>query len=383
MTAAIPIAFSAAEYQRRWDAVLRQLPERGVEAIAVTFNQHAFYLSGTTSASPWVTPLILSPGKVPTYIVRRYDEPRVRSEGAIENVVSYFGDDAVQVWADTLTALGLANATVGFELDRWELAPRDLDLLRTYLPGLRIVDTSVVVQSVMDIKSPEEIALMRRIAALNSHALQAFYGALHEGVTETDVLLSMLAALFSAGSGWPHVQVALGPRTAIPHGGYEPAMDSWLTPGMPAFTEFSATLLGYATAIMRTALLGRHPEVESLHEVVATALQAIEETLMPGVTTGEVDSACRGVVESAGYGALFRHRTGYAINVLWAPLGGGRGATSLTPGDKTIVREGMTFHTPIVLLEPGRFGVGCSETWLVTATGCEALSGLPRDLTIL
>ena len=47
------------------------------------------------------------------------------------------------------------------------------------------------------------------------------------------------------------------------------------------------------------------------------------------------------------------------------------------------MREGMVFHTPINLFEQGTFGVGCSDSWLVTDTGCEPLSGLSRELTVV
>ena len=53
---------------------------------------------------------------------------------------------------------------------------------------------------------------------------------------------------------------------------------------------------------------------------------------------------------------------------------------SLEPDSQNVLAPGMTFHMPIILFEAGRYGVGLSETILVTDQGCEVLSGLPRPI---
>ncbi len=236
----------------------------------------------------------------------------------------------------------------------------------------------------MDIKTPAEIAAMRRAAAINRAGLDAFYGTLQEGVTGATVTTAVQEALMAAGSEVDFVQVVLGAETALPHG--MPTESARLRPGDPAFIEFSGAVSEYSAGTVRTALLGHNPDVEALHDVALCALRAIGENLRPGATTGDVDAAARAIVEAAGRGDTFRHRSGYAIPIFWARYGLGRGCTSLTPGDPgdtTVIQEHMAFHTPIILFERGRFGVGCSETWLVTTTGNEPLSGRSPDLVRL
>ena len=58
-----------------------------------------------------------------------------------------------------------------------------------------------------------------------------------------------------------------------------------------------------------------------------------------------------------------------------------RGNLSLEPGSVDVLAPGMTFHMPIILFESGQYGVGVSETVLVTEQGCEALSGLPSGIS--
>ena len=46
------------------------------------------------------------------------------------------------------------------------------------------------------------------------------------------------------------------------------------------------------------------------------------------------------------------------------------------------LEEGMVFHNPAAA-RVGKFGVCFSETWAVAATGCEVLSNLKRELTVV
>jgi Xaa-Pro dipeptidase len=94
------------------------------------------------------------------------------------------------------------------------------------------------------------------------------------------------------------------------------------------------------------------------------------------VTTGDVDAAARDVVEGAGFGHAFRHRSGYSVGL----RANGRLNISIKPGDREVIESGMTFHTPIILIENGVVGVGCSETFLVTDGGEQPLAGLDREL---
>ena len=73
---------------------------------------------------------------------------------------------------------------------------------------------------------------------------------------------------------------------------------------------------------------------------------------------------------------MFRHRTGYQNGIMWSD----RGNLSLEPDSTDILAPGMTFHMPVILFEKGEYGVGVSETVLVTEQGCEVLSGLPQTI---
>src|SRR5439155_3725778 len=124
------------------------------------------------------------------------------------------------------------------------------------------------------------------------------------------------------------------------------------------------------------------PEVTRLGAVVKAALEAAIGAIRPGVSCGAVDAACRGVVERAGYEPNFRKRTGYSVGVGFAPDWGEGHIVSLRRDDPTRLEPGMVFHMPPALRIPRQYGLGFSETVLVTATGGEVLTNHPRRLHV-
>jgi Xaa-Pro dipeptidase len=87
-----------------------------------------------------------------------------------------------------------------------------------------------------------------------------------------------------------------------------------------------------------------------------------------------VDAAARAVIEQAGYGAYFTHRTGHGIG-LEAHEG-----PYIRAGNELILEPGMTFTVEPGIYLPGRGGVRIEDNVLITAQGAESLSDLPREL---
>ena len=90
-----------------------------------------------------------------------------------------------------------------------------------------------------------------------------------------------------------------------------------------------------------------------------------------------MDKAAREVIEKAGYGLYFTHRTGHGIGMEGheEPYMRGDNLQSLEPGMAYTVEPGIYL--------PGRNGVRIEDNVLITAQGAESLSDLPRELQIL
>ena len=372
--------FPREEYEARQQRVLAAIEKAGLDAIAVTANGHQEYLSGYDGYGGYFAPfpLILAPGHPPTYVVRKYDEEAVRAQSCIEEIVPYAQQgDFAKAWASVLRRYGLERARVGLELGCWNLAPKDVGALQTELPDVHVVDASRIVASVAAVKTDREIEVMRRSMALTDLAVQTFQRSLREGVTESEVAVAVDSAIRTAGGTVETRQCTLlfGARTRLPHG--TPANHP-LHRDEPAFTEVGGVSQGYAAGLCRSAVLGRHRGAEMLHAVAQEALEAALQTIKAGVKAGAVDAAVRTVIERAGRAEGFRHRTGYQTGVGWTE----RGNLSLEPSSDDVLEAGMTVHLPIILFQPGEYGLGCSENVLVTEAGAEILSRTPHTLYI-
>jgi Xaa-Pro aminopeptidase len=85
----------------------------------------------------------------------------------------------------------------------------------------------------------------------------------------------------------------------------------------------------------------------------------------------------RGVIEAAGYGERFIHRTGHGIGLeVHEP-------PYLVAGDETTLEPGITFSVEPGIYLPGRLGVRIEDIVAVTGDGVERFNRSPRDLVVV
>lgn len=368
--------FPREEYEERQRRVLTAMEQVGLDGLAVTADGHQQYLGGYDGYGDYFAPfpLVLAPGKPPTYVVRWYDEDAARAESCITEIVSYKQQgEFASTLAGVIRTLGIERGRVGFELGCWNLAPADVSAVQAELPDMKIVDATRLVASVAAVKSERELDTMRQSMALTDIAVQTFQRLLREGVTELEVSDAVDAAIKEAGGTIRPYTLLFGARTRLPHG--RPAAHQ-LHRDEPAFTELSGLKSGYAAGLCRSAVLGRHPGAEVLYGLAEEALEAGLATIKAGVTAGEVDAAVRKVIDRSGRQDVFRHRAGYQTGINWSE----RGNLSLEPNSREVLEAGMTLHLPIILFQGGEYGLGCSENVVVTETGAEILSKTPHTL---
>jgi Xaa-Pro aminopeptidase len=142
--------------------------------------------------------------------------------------------------------------------------------------------------------------------------------------------------------------------------------------------DFGGELAGYFSDTTRTVVVTEPPEgFEVAYAAVQEAQAAAIDAVRPGMRTEEIDRVARGIIDAAGYGERFIHRTGHGIGLeLHEP-------PYLVEGDATILEPGMTFSVePGVYLE-GRFGIRIEDIVTVIPEGVERLNGSTRDLQVV
>jgi Xaa-Pro dipeptidase len=97
----------------------------------------------------------------------------------------------------------------------------------------------------------------------------------------------------------------------------------------------------------------------------------------PGVPCASVDKAARAVIQKAGYGKFFTHRTGHGIGMEGheEPYMRGDNMHMLYPGMAYTVEPGIYLE--------GRGGVRIEDNVIVTKTSVEVLSDMPRELRVV
>jgi D-alanyl-D-alanine dipeptidase len=117
------------------------------------------------------------------------------------------------------------------------------------------------------------------------------------------------------------------------------------------------------------------PEIREVHDIVREAQEAAYRAVRPGVPAEDVDRAARGIIEAAGYGESFVHRTGHGIGLEEHE------PPYIVRGNTDPLQPGMCFSIePGIYLE-GRFGVRIEDIVAVTDRGAVRFNEAPRELT--
>ena len=173
-------------------------------------------------------------------------------------------------------------------------------------------------------------------------------------------------------SSCPGILIAIGANSAFPHGADAPVT---LQPGDSLFIDCGARWDGYYCDITRTFFLGEpEPEAAEVYRVVLAAQEAAIAAVKPGVSLQAVDRAARQVIEQAGYGAYFTHRTGHGLGLAVHEF------PSVGPDSCQVAEPGMVITIEPGIYLPGRWGIRIEDDIVVEADGCRVLNAFPKAL---
>ena len=111
-----------------------------------------------------------------------------------------------------------------------------------------------------------------------------------------------------------------------------------LAPATPSRSTSAASSTATApTSDAPSTSASRTTSTSRCHAIVIAADAAGAAAAVPGVTAAEVDRATRAVIEEAGYGEWYRHRTGHCIGL------DTHERPFLSVEDETVLEPGMTF----------------------------------------
>ena len=362
--------------------VRHRLTELGLDGLIVTNPTNVRYLSNHVGTAGT---LVLTRSGVHLLVDFRYQESARATQASpgacpdlrIWPVPASYDEALVHVLAE------VGGSTMGIEAAHLTVARMEW-LERTLASrGLAVAlrSTERVVEQVRLVKSSTEIEMLREACGRLGDVAGAAFAAVRVGITEREVAGVIEEAIRRAGYDRLAFDtiVASGPNSALPH---HRSGSRKLSAGDLVVLDFGGVLDGYCCDLTRTVSVGAPaPDARRLHAAVREAQQAASEAVKPGVQATTIDAAARRLLESRGLGEAFGHGTGHGLglDVHEEPRVGPPRADS----PSVQLEPGMVFTIEPGAYLPGMGGVRVEDDVLVTDTGCEVLTSVPRELLAL
>jgi Xaa-Pro dipeptidase len=356
---------TATEMLGRVDRAQQLMRRNGIDALFLEAGTGLRYFTGVHhwQSERMIAAVIPARGEI-SYVCPAFEEARFRE-------MLSFGDD-VRVWEEhespyervvqVLRDRGVAGGVLALdESTRFFL----FDGIRRAAPQLHIVSGDPVTIPCRSCKSPAEIALMQRAAAINTAAYRVAISMLHEGMSQPEFAANAEAALKALGVPGG-IGAQFGAGTAFPHGTREP---QFLREGDVVLMDGVCSLEGYHSDISRVVVFGqptqRQRDVWHLEQEAQAAAFAAAQI---GAPCEDVDAAARKVITDAGFGPDYKvpglpHRTGHGIGLdihEWHYL---------VRGNRTPLAPGMCFTNEPMIAIYGEFGVRLEDCFYMTEDG--------------
>lgn len=374
----------------RLEKVFAEVRDTGLDALIVMTPANTYYLSGFRAIT-YSRPVIVLVSDQPALIIPELEETHARQRSIIPTIFTY-SDMAlggltgkstfqlgIDLCVDAMRATGLRGKRVGFEaagltVDGYQY------LAEAWAEPLNPVKG--VVERLRVVKDGQELDLIRIGAALAEVGMRSEVEASVPGATEIEILAhGNEMMLTEAARRYPDLHITAGSRpvsgekSVLPH---SIPSGRRLRRGDVVIHGTGCVVEGYYSEDERTIFVGEPTTTQRrLFDVMLQAQLAAIAGIRPGDPCHRVDRAARSVIEAAGYGTAFIHRTGHGIGLdIHEP-------PFFSPSDETILQPGM-----VMSVEPGIYvqGVGGfrhSDTIIVTEDGCAVLTKYPKTLAEL
>lgn len=274
--------------------------------------------------------------------------------------------------ATAAVATAAKAGTVAIEGD--SLTVSQLGQLGEKAPKVRWEATSGLVEELRETKDKFEIDEIREAARQAERAFAVLRATLRPESSEKQIAddLEHQMRLFGAkAAAFPSI-IAVGPRAALPHA--RPT-DAKIGEGDFVLVDWGATARQYKSDLTRVLVTGKlSPKLERVYGVVLAAQEQAIAAIRPGITGREVDQVARRVISDAGFGKQFNHGLGHGlgIDIHEAPR--------LNSIHDQPLRTGMVITVEPGIYFPGWGGVRIEDDILVTKTGHEVLTHVPKKL---
>jgi Xaa-Pro dipeptidase len=378
--------FTRAELAGRRAAAVAAMQQRGLDGLLMFRQESMYYLTGyDTFGYVFFQCLYLGADGSLVLLTRAPDRLQAEHTSVIEDIRIWIdrpdADPALELRA-ILDGQGCRGRRLGVEYDAYGLTARNGKRLESALDGFAtLVDASDLVSRLRLVKSPAEIAYVRRAAELADLALDEAHRLAGPGADEAEILAAMQGAIIRGGGDDPANEFIIGSG--------EDALLCRYFSGRRKLSvrdqltlEFAGVFRHYHACLMRTVPIGEvSGKQRDMHKVTVEALEACKAALVPGRPIGEVFDAYARVCDAAGHQAHRMNATGYSLGTTFAP--NWMDWPMFYHGNPEPAARGQVFFIHIIIFDSeAGLAMTNGHTVLVTESGAESLSKRPVDLVV-
>ena len=376
--------FDAPEYAARQARATAAVQHAGLDALLMFAPESHLWLTGYDTFGFAMFQAMVLTAKGDIHLLTRMPDLRQAQytstlpDDHIHIWPEYQGCDPAQDLARLLADLGITGP-VGFESNTAGLTDHNGQRLRAALPDLH--DHSDLIRALRRVKSPAEIAMHRRAAALSDDALDAGLAVTHAGAFEGDILAAMQGAVFKGGGDYAGNEFIIGSGAGALLCRYYSGRRH-LDAQDQLTLEWSGAYARYHAAMMRTVITGTPSAAHTrMHAACAEALEACEAAIKPGAPMGDVYAAHAKVFDARGLSHARLQACGYGMGAVYNPIW--VDFPMFYEGNPLLMQTGQVFFLHMILMDSDSGdAMTLGHSVLVTGTGVERLSRHPLDLLV-
>lgn len=245
------------------------------------------------------------------------------------------------------------------------------------IKGISVINGSFIIDEVRITKDAKEIQLIKEASKVNDSAMDELIKNISEGSKEINLARKLVDIYAKHGTE----EFSFEPLIAFEKNGAEPHHScdtSILKKGDSIIIDIGGKTNGYCSDMTRTVFCSEVSErKKEVYNLVLDANLAGIKAVKPGVKFSDIDEAARNVIDNAGYGKYFTHRTGHNVGIdVHEP-------TDVSSVNNSEVKEGMVFSIEPGIYLPNEFGIRIEDLVLVTKDGCEILNSYDKNIKIV
>ncbi|NLC66979.1 MAG: aminopeptidase P family protein [Clostridium sp.] len=356
-------------FTERREKLENLMVEKDIGQMIVTDPTSIFYLTGyKIDPGERLLALLFKKDKKPSLFINRLFP--IKEKKNLEYIYLKDSDDSI---AKILFYLDKRNS-IG--IDKTWPSGFLIELLNKGFKG-KLINSSLLVDSLRQVKDSKEINLMKRVSELNDMAMKKIISKIREGISELELeeeLKKIYLEIDSDGYSFSPI-IAFMENGASPH--HENG-NKRLSKGDSIIFDIGCMKDNYASDMTRTVFYKSiSKKQKDIYNIVLKANKRAIAGVKPGVKAKDIDSLARDYITKKGYGEEFMHRTGHFIGIDVHEYG------DISESNEDVLKEGMIFSVePGIYLE-NEFGVRIEDLILVTKEGYYNLNSFSKEIIIV